>query len=86
MSSPDTSTKDEGSLTVTSLNVVSCCYYSNQKAPLEERVAFAGYSIPTWSHLPGCEYGFDVVKKGIFIEHMSISNQPILLVGKVFYR
>lgn len=84
MSSSDTSTKDEGSLTITSLNVVSSYFSSNQKVPLEERVAFAGYSIPSWSHLPGCEYGFDVIKKGVFIENMIISNQPILLVGVRF--
>ena len=81
MSSANEKNMTNQSLTITSLNVFPLVIYNGQKAPLEERAAFAGYTIPSWSELPGCEFGLDVIKKGVFIEHIDICNQPLVLVG-----
>lgn len=49
---------------------------------LQERASYAGYTIPSWSAVPTVAYGFDVVKKGCFIESIDIHQQPFYFVGK----
>lgn len=86
MSSMDLKDKTDSSLTITSLNVVFLDFCYLQKAALEERASLAGYTIPAWSDLPGCEYGFDVIKKGVFMEHIDIHTQPLFFVGMCMFR
>ena len=49
--------------------------------PLSERASYAGYTVPDWSDLPGCAYGFEIVKNGVVMGEKDLSQQPFFLIG-----